>query len=99
MACARLIWGRLCSFSSTSAPDTTTAISTALHADVNTADNRRGGLTTASGSNGEVVALHCGTVTDSSLVSTSERAVTSGVYTSTDREYYAIYFVGLTALL
>ena len=65
---------------------------TVLNADI---FSNSGFLTDAS--SGAQVAIYVGSVTDSSLVSTSERAVTSGLFTSTDREYFAIYHLGVTA--
>ena len=70
--------------------DTDTALNTAIHSDA-------GFLTDVATTHGDQVAIYVGSVTDSSLVSTSERAVTSGLFTSTDREYFAIYHLGVTA--
>lgn len=68
--------------------DTTTALNAAIYSDA-------GFLTDSI--DGDQVAIYVGSVTDSSLVSTSQRAVTSGLFTSTDREYFAIYHLGVTA--
>ena len=66
---------------------TDTAINDAVHSN--------SGFLTIDASSGNQVAISVGSVADSSLVSTSERAVTSGIFTSTDREYFAIYHLGV----
>ena len=74
--------------------DTTLALNSAVTA-IPSGNSDRGSLLSSDADVTAQIAICVGSVTDSSLVSTSERAVTSGVYTSTDREYFAIYHLGV----
>jgi hypothetical protein len=76
------------------AVDTDTALNAPVYAR-EAAQADKGSLTDSATNAGVQMAIYVGSVTDSSLVSTSERAVTSGLFTSTDREYFAIYYLGL----
>jgi hypothetical protein len=76
------------------AVDTDTALNAPVYAR-EAAQTDKGSLTDSASNAGVQMAIYVGSVTDSSLVSTSERAVTSGLFTSTDREYFAIYYLGL----
>lgn len=85
----------------TNSPDTSPALidtSLALNSVITAIDSAhtdRGSLLSSDANATDQIAIYVGSVTDSSLVSTSERAVTSGLFTSTDREYFAIYYLGL----
>ena len=85
----------------TNSPDTSPALidtSLALNSVITAIDSGnadRGSLLSSDANATDQIAIYVGSVTDSSLVSTSERAVTSGLFTSTDREYFAIYYLGL----
>lgn len=74
--------------------DTNLALNSAVTA-IPSGNADRGSLLSSDADVTDQIAIYVGSVTDSSLVSTSERAVTSGLFTSTDREYFAIYYLGL----
>ena len=69
-------------------------LSTAINDDVH---SNAGFIESSGGATGSQLGIYAGFVNDSSLVSTTERAVTSGVFKGTDVEYFAIYFLGITA--